>query len=150
MISNGRPLPPIYFFLAIVAMVMAHYFYPITRWTEPPYSFLGVIPITISVALVFRAAGLFGRIGTTIKPYQESQHLVVQGPYRFTRNPMYLGMVGILSGFAILLGTLSPILVIPTFALLIQEKFIRVEEAMLEKTFGDEYRRFCERVRRWI
>ena len=72
------------------------------------------------------------------------------GPYRFTRNPMYLGMTTALTGVAILLGTLTPFLLIPLFAAWIDFRFISREETMLVGTFGEEYERFRREVRRWI
>ena len=150
MIVNGKPLPPIYFFLAVLAMTAGHYYFPIVRWIEPPYTYLGWVLIGLAAVFIFWAAGLFGKAGTTVKPYHRSKALVTTGPYRFTRNPMYLGMIGVLTGISITFGTLSPFLVIPPFAFLIQEKFIKMEEEMLEEAFGEEYRAFRKRVRRWI
>ena len=92
----------------------------------------------------------FTRAGTPVVPFERSTTLVTGGSYRFTRNPMYLGMVLLLSGVAALLGTLSPWLVIPIFTAVIQTNFIRGEERFLEELFGDSYRAYKTRVRRWI
>ena len=96
------------------------------------------------------AAGLFRRRGTAVEPWKPSTALIVEGPYRFTRNPMYLGMVMLLIGVAVMLGTLTPGLVIPPFAWWISRRFIAQEEVMLEERFGEEYLQFMRRVRRWI
>ena len=95
-------------------------------------------------------AMLFRRRGTAIKPFQESSALVTDGVYRFTRNPMYLGMVIGLTGVACMLGTVTPLLVIPIFIWVIRTRFIRVEEGMLAERFGDEYVQYQARVRRWL
>jgi protein-S-isoprenylcysteine O-methyltransferase Ste14 len=63
---------------------------------------------------------------------------------------MYLGMVSSLLGVAVLCGSATPFLVVPAFALFIERRFIRVEEKMLEETFGSEYAAYKARVRRWI
>jgi protein-S-isoprenylcysteine O-methyltransferase Ste14 len=63
---------------------------------------------------------------------------------------MYLGLMIILIGSGILLGSLSPFLVIPVFFLIIQEGFIKHEEPFLENIFGDEYREYKSRIRRWL
>ena len=63
---------------------------------------------------------------------------------------MYLGMVMILLGIALLFGTLTPFIMIPIFVWLIQTIFIKNEEIVMEKTFGNEYREYKERVRRWL
>jgi protein-S-isoprenylcysteine O-methyltransferase Ste14 len=63
---------------------------------------------------------------------------------------MYLGLLLILVGIAVLLGNLTPFLVIPVLAWLLQRKFMRVEEAALEATFGEDYVEYKKQVRRWI
>ncbi|MCA9426959.1 MAG: isoprenylcysteine carboxylmethyltransferase family protein [Candidatus Omnitrophica bacterium] len=146
----ARPLPPVYFLLALITMALAHFYYPIAVWLQPPWTYLGIGVLLLALGWILWAAYLFKHAGTTIKPYEESSALVLEGPYRFSRNPIYLGLVTILFGVALLFGSLSPLLVIPTFAFLIQEKFIKMEEGMLKDKFGEEYHRFCERVRRWI
>lgn len=83
-------------------------------------------------------------------PFSKTTALVVTGPYRFTRNPMYLGMLLVLLGIALWLGTLVPLLVVPLLALALQKGFVEKEERLLEEQFGDEYRAFRARVRRWI
>jgi protein-S-isoprenylcysteine O-methyltransferase Ste14 len=83
-------------------------------------------------------------------PFSEAKTLVVRGPYRWTRNPMYLGMAAILLGFALYLGSVTPFIVIPAFMGLIAERFIVPEEEMLEKTFGQAYSDYKARVRRWL
>jgi protein-S-isoprenylcysteine O-methyltransferase Ste14 len=100
--------------------------------------------------LTVYAAGLFTKAGTTVKPFQPSTALVTSGPYRFTRNPMYLGMVIALIGVGLMLGSLTPFLVIAAFALLIDRRFIRVEEEMLRGAFGSAYTEFTSSVRRWL
>ena len=103
-----------------------------------------------SLGVVFWARMLFIKAGTTVKPYHESSELVTMGPFNLTRNPMYLSMTVFLLGLAILLGSLTPFFVIPVFIWIITTRFIRVEERMLEQRFGDSYRAYKTRVRRWI
>ena len=90
------------------------------------------------------------RRGTTVFPFRQSTALVTTGFYRYSRNPIYLSMVVLLYGAAIALGSLSPWIVPTAFATLISQRFIRVEEAMLSETFGEQYREYCQRVRRWL
>jgi len=92
----------------------------------------------------------FRRSETTIIPFQESSSLVVSGMYRITRNPMYLGMVTILTGIAMLTGSLSPFVIPIIFVPVLNRRVIRHEEAMLEQAFGGEYRDYQRRVRRWL
>jgi len=148
--TKGRVLPPVYFFLALIAMVALHYVVPIAQLISSPLRYTGIVLVVSAIALVLWAAVLFQRAGTTIKPFQKSSALITRGPYRITRNPMYVGMVGALLGIAVLLGSVAPFLIVPTFAALIQSKFIRAEEAALERTFGSVFLDYKSKVRRWL
>jgi protein-S-isoprenylcysteine O-methyltransferase Ste14 len=92
----------------------------------------------------------FQRAGTTIKPYQESSNLVTSGVFQVSRNPMYLGMVLILIGVAVLLRSLSPLLVVIPFAVLIDQIYIRVEEKMLTEKFGTRWEAYKTKTGRWL
>jgi len=76
--------------------------------------------------------------------------LVIWGPYRFTRNPMYVGMATLYVGGTLLLNDLWPLALLPVVITLVQRRVIAKEEAYLERTFGDVYRAYKARVRRWI
>jgi protein-S-isoprenylcysteine O-methyltransferase Ste14 len=93
---------------------------------------------------------MFRRADTTIKPFQESSALITSGPFRLSRNPMYVSMTSVLLGVALLLGSLSPFLVLPLLMVLIQRRFIVPEESMLAATFGDAYAAYVRGVRRWL
>jgi protein-S-isoprenylcysteine O-methyltransferase Ste14 len=92
----------------------------------------------------------FKQAKTTVKPFQRSSALVTNGAYRICRHPMYLGFVLILSGMAILTGSLSPFVVVPAFAVLVEVVFIREEERMMAAEFGDAWLAYKEKVRRWL
>jgi protein-S-isoprenylcysteine O-methyltransferase Ste14 len=147
----GRPiLPPVYFLVALVAMPCLHFLIPGRQLIDSPLRYVGLVIVAAGAALIIWAAGLFRKAETTIKPFQESSSLVVRGPYRLTRNPMYLGMACILVGTGVLFGSASPFAVVPVFVALIQWRFIRAEEAALERRFGAAYREYRARVRRWV
>jgi protein-S-isoprenylcysteine O-methyltransferase Ste14 len=143
-------VPPLYFLVALLLMGFFHRAAPGAHVIEAPYRYAGLVLAALALALILWAALLFRRAGTHIRPYLPSTELVLTGPYRFTRNPMYLGMAGILLGAAIYAGSLTPFIVIPAFMALIQERFILLEEAKLEAAFGAEYLAYKARVRRWL
>jgi len=145
-----RIYPPVYFGAAVLLMIGLHLAAPFTRLSNAPLRYLGLIPMVLGSWLVIWVNTMFRRAGTTIKPFQESSALVESGPFRFTRNPIYLGMVVFLLGHAIFLGSLAPFLVIPIFAVLIDRRFIRAEEAMLAERFGAQFDSYTRRVRRWV
>lgn len=142
--------PPVYVLAALVAMLLAHRLVPIARIIAFPWNLLGVVPLFIGAALVLHALRLFRRNKTTAEPFGESLALVTSGPFRVTRNPMYIGVFLMLSGISCLFGTLAPWLVVLSLGVVFDVVFVRQEEKRLEMMFGDDYRRYKVQVRRWI
>ena len=97
--AEKRVLPPIYFLIALAVMIGLYFIFPIARGVPPPYNYLGVLPIVVGALMVIWAANFFSKVGTTIKPFKQSTQLVTRGLYKYTRNPMYLGMAFILTKF---------------------------------------------------
>jgi protein-S-isoprenylcysteine O-methyltransferase Ste14 len=145
-----RMLPPTYFFTSIVVMVLLHFVFPLSNVIVYPWNLLGCALLGIGIGLNLVADRAFKEHQTTVKPFQESTVLVTTGVFQFTRNPMYFGIVLMLLGIAFLMGTLTPFIVIPVFAVLIQSVFIKVEEQMLEEKFGRTWAEYKQKVRRWI
>jgi len=143
-------VPPVYFLVALALMAFFHRVAPWVRILDAPYRHAGIVLIGLALCLIVWAAFLFRRAGTNIAPFLPSTALVVSGPYTFTRNPMYLGMAGILLGAAVFMGSLTPFIVIPAFMALITERFIVPEETKLEAAFGRDYLDYKARVRRWL
>jgi protein-S-isoprenylcysteine O-methyltransferase Ste14 len=148
--EQRKIIPPIYMLFALLAMVGLHYAMPLGRVVAPPASYLGFVLLLGGITITATAARMFDRFRTPIRPFERSTALVTGGLYRYTRNPMYLGLTLILIGTWLLLGTLSPMLPIAIFIWIIQEGFIRGEERFLDEIFGEEYRGYKNRVRRWI
>jgi protein-S-isoprenylcysteine O-methyltransferase Ste14 len=115
-------------------------------WNAP----VGWGMVAVGLLLFVWTLVTFQRHHTTVNPYQGASSLATDGPFRFTRNPIYLGDWCIYAGAMSLLGTLWPIVFAPPVYLLIRYGVIRHEEAHLEARFGDEYLRFRARVRRWL
>jgi protein-S-isoprenylcysteine O-methyltransferase Ste14 len=138
------------FFGSVALMVILNRLAPTPVLVPEGAGRIGWAVVAAGVVLGGLGAGLFHRRGAEIKPFRESAFLVTDGPFRFTRNPMYLSMVMVLLGTAGVLGSLLPFVVIPLFVLVLRRRFIRWEEAALAARFGDEYRAYCARVRRWI
>lgn len=101
------------------------------------------------------AIGLLGfremsRAGTNVDPYEPTTAIVTEGPYRFTRNPLYVGMTLIYAGITARANSLPAILLLLLVLAVMRRGVIEREEAYLERKFGDEYLRYKDRVRRWI
>jgi protein-S-isoprenylcysteine O-methyltransferase Ste14 len=143
-------VPPIYLALSLVAMYLLDRYFPVGHIGGPFVWGFASAFISLGLMCILISAGLFKRAGTPLIPFHKSTALVTDGPYKYTRNPMYLGMVLILVGAAVILGSLLPWMVIPAFALIIQQRFILPEERFLEELFGEEYLDYKEQVRRWV
>lgn len=148
--ADKRTLPPTYLFSAIVVMIVLHFLFPVAEVINYPWRLFGCIPLLLGILLNLVADTTFKRNNTTVKPFEESTSLITTGVFRLSRHPMYLGMVLILVGLAMLLGSLLSFLVIPVFAVLMDVIFIRVEEHILADRFGDTWQKYQAKVRRWI
>lgn len=111
---------------------------------------MGVLLFVAGVAMMLAAAGLFRRLGTNAPPTQPTTLIVTTGPYRWTRNPMYLAMALIYAGLAIGFDGPIALTLLPLVLIIIQTQVIAREERYLEAKFGDEYRRYKVEVRRWL
>lgn len=144
--------PPVLALGAAAAMWVLAEQSGLPRFDFPGHALLaaGVAAAGLAIDLVSVAA--FIRARTTVNPLapDRANTLVVSGLYRFSRNPMYLGMALILIGWAIWLAQPLTLLGAAVFAVLIEALQIRPEEAALEAKFGDAYRAYKKRVRRWI
>lgn len=143
-------LPPVYFLMSIVTMALLNFLLPIINFAHYPWNLLGLIPLGIGIALNLIADAAFKKTRTTVKPFEISSSLITTGIFQISRNPMYLGMVLILIGVAILMGSLSPLIVVVFFTALMEMIFVRVEEKMLEQQFGSTWADYKNEVRKWI
>ena len=108
---------------------------------------MAMAPVAPTAALI-----QFRRAHTTVNPHKPEMAttLVTSGVYAWTRNPMYLGLSILLLGWAVKLGTFSPVLTALLFIPLIQHVQIRPEERALRVQFGKDYDQYCDRVHRWL
>lgn len=147
-VAHTRWLPPQLFLLYGFAGVLFHFtvYGPRLlrmRWT-------GGAVLVLGAALTLWGARTFTVAGTTIKPFERTTRLVANGPFRFSRNPMYLGMVVMLLGSALALGTIGPWTAALALAVTLQLRFIRHEERALAASLGEPYERYRRSVRRWL
>jgi protein-S-isoprenylcysteine O-methyltransferase Ste14 len=143
-------LPPTWLLIAILAILALHFLVP-GAWIVPPiWNLTGLVFLGVGLALNLVGDKTFHQVSTTIKPFEESSVLVTDGLFRMSRNPMYLGMVLILAGIAIVLRSLSPFLVVLSFAILIDRIFVKVEESMLAGKFGPKWEEYSAKTRRWL
>ena len=106
----------------------------------------------LGLTLLLISGRLFFKVGTTVLPYnpEKTSKLVISGAYRHSRNPMYLAMLLMLSGWGVFLGQWPALAGLPLFMLYMTRFQIIPEERALAALFGEEYREYARRVRRWI
>ena len=146
-------VPPPFWMLFFAALMWALDRYcPITTLIAAPWNRLGWCLIAIAPLAPLTAMMQFRRAHTTINPLDPAKVtvLVTDGIYRWTRNPMYLGLFVLLAGWAIHLGTLSCFVLPPLFVLFMTQIQILPEERALREHFGDDYERYYRQVGRWV
>lgn len=131
-------------------MLALHRFLPGPHLVSAPLRWTGFAVLAVGLAISWWHARLFRRAGTNIHTFREPDVLVTRGLFRFTRNPMYLGFVLALAGLAAVLGAATPVAVVAAYAVVADRAYIRFEEAAMQRRFGDAYREYCGRVRRWL
>jgi protein-S-isoprenylcysteine O-methyltransferase Ste14 len=149
--ANVIVRPPIAWALAVLAGLVLNWFMPLAFLPAAVSAgWLGAIVFVLALALVAWAISTMMRAGSNVPTNLPATTIVDAGPYRFTRNPIYLGMVLGLIGLAIAFNSLWLLMTLALFALVIRYGVITREEAYLERKFGDVYRRYRARVRRWL
>jgi protein-S-isoprenylcysteine O-methyltransferase Ste14 len=143
------PPPLIYvaFFLGGVGMQRYVPLPPLPAWTARILAGVLVLSWLLITIWSFRR---FWVSGTSIVPVRPSTALVIEGPYRLTRNPMYLGLLSLYLGVTCWSGLMWPLILTPVLVWVIHVTVIGREERYLIRKFGDDYRRYQAQVRRWL
>jgi protein-S-isoprenylcysteine O-methyltransferase Ste14 len=146
------PVPWVYL-LAYVVGLGLQYVAPLTIHSTAVLSICriaGIVLLAGGALLAFSGLGIFRAARTTTVPFETPSTLVTRGPYRFTRNPMYLGLALLYVGMAGIQALGWPVIAMLLLVLYVDRVVIPAEESRLRKAFGDAYERYCARVRRWI
>ncbi len=149
--ANVIVRPPIAWALAVLVgltlqWVVSLPFMP----ASAPAGWIGGIVFVLALALFAWAIATMTRAGSNVPTNLPTTTIVETGPYRFTRNPIYLGMFLGLVGLAIAFDSLWLLVMLVPFTLAIRYGVVAREEAYLERKFGDAYRQYRARVRRWV
>lgn len=151
---NVRIPPPVLFAMPLLTGFIVQHFVPthLVSGADPARTLrlVGIAEIAIAIALMAWAASTFVRFRTPIIPIHRARALVNEGPFRLTRNPMYLGFTVLYIGITFVANAFWPLLFLPEAIVLTYLFAIKLEEAYLTREFGDSYRDYCSRVRRWI
>ena len=142
--------PPVIFLISILIALGLNRVRPIGGVPENFAMPLGVTLIVAAVTLAFLGFRELGRHKTTIRPDEPSTTIVKTGPYRFTRNPLYVSLCAMQLGIGLWTNTLWVMLMLIPVWIIMTTRVIAREEAYLERAFGDEYSSYKASVRRWI
>jgi protein-S-isoprenylcysteine O-methyltransferase Ste14 len=145
-----RLYPPLWFLIFTVSAFALALLLPIPFGLSLLVKPLAVVLASSGGLLALWAVILFKQHQTTAHPYADASRLVTYGPFNHTRNPMYLGLLLVLIAIGLWLQSLSALLLAPLFVFVINHCNILPEERKLLQTFGDEYREYHARTRRWF
>ena len=139
--------PPVILLCALIAQTILYFTFPMLVNLS---ILLGVFIILTGIFLVYSSLKKLSNMETTFIPDGQPNKLVIDGPFRVSRNPIYLGMLFILLGAAISLQSFSGLLVALIFFLIINFTWIKHEEEKLDTTFNEEWKKYSEKTRRWL
>ena len=146
--------PPFFLAIALGAALILDWLTGLSFLAEPFPLVLqfwaGLVVTAAAVALSVAGFREFTRAGTNVDPFEPALQLVTSGPYRFTRNPMYLGMVLFLLGLSLMLSLEWGLILTPVLWLAFDRLVVAREEAYLGRRFGEPYEAFRARTRRWL
>jgi len=142
--------PPLIFAIPLIVGLVAN-------WLSPLPILAGRVGLWMGIALAIAGLGLiitgmieFRRANTAVVPFSPTTAIVSSGPFRFTRNPLYLGFVLIYIGASLAANTLWPLFMLPLVILVLLHGVVKREERYLERKFGTAYTDYRARVRRWM
>ena len=141
--------PHIAIVLLLVAWLLDHFF-PQFRFIYGRFKYFGLIILLIGLTTTFWSFYLFKKNKTPILPGQKPTFMVVEGLYKFTRNPMYLGVTIGLFGFAFYFGNALSFLSPLAFFIVINIVYVPFEEKLMKQIFGKQYLDYKKKVRRWV
>ena len=148
-LMNTKIHPPLLAVALILITLILHFVLPeesLVGW----HQVIGLLLVAVGAGLSSFAAAIFQARGTTRNPYGDPATFVVQAPYTWTRNPMYLGITTALFGLAIFFGSIVMLLAPIAFFIVIDRMVIPREEETMERLFSQQYVDYKNQVRRWV
>ncbi len=143
-------LPPVLVGGGLLLGVLLHWLWPITLLPVVPARVFGATIFVLAGILAHFAQNAMKRAGTNIWPTQPTLALVTGGPFRFTRNPLYLAAAGVYLGVTLWVDGLLPLLLLAPVLCLLHWGIVLPEERYLATKFGEPYSKYTSRVRRWL
>lgn len=142
--------PPAIVLLGIALQCLVNKYAPVYDYGSYVSTASGIVIIIVAVLLASVSVAIFRKSKTTVVPHGKPSKLVAVGPYKFTRNPMYLSLLLVLMGSSFIFGTVSVLAIPLIFMLIIDSQVIPMEEKTLRHKFGKQYDSYAKKVRRWL
>ena len=142
--------PPLIYAGALALGLVANKLYPMAFLPRAVSRVLGLPLVFGGLAIGLLGFREMRRAETNVDPYKPATAIVTEGPYRFTRNPLYVGMTLVYSGITALFNAFPAAMLLPLALAVMRGGVIEREERYLERKFGDEYLAYKARVRRWL
>jgi len=142
--------PPVLMLIHLPAAFFLNWLFPLPFALPGILVWAGYLLVLTGIGLPFSAASRMMKAHTTLDPHGSVTELVTNGPYLFSRNPIYLGFVCMLIGFPLIFRSYWGLILSPVLIVSLYQLAIRHEEAYLERKFGDVYNSYKSRVRRWL
>jgi len=146
-----RIMPPTYLWIFLLLAIVLHFVFPIKMLVSSWHKYyIGALIFLFGLVVNIWVDQVFKKKGTTIRPDEIPTHFEISGAFKFSRHPIYLGMVLVLLGVAVMLGSLVAVIFPVIFFILMETIFIPIEEKNMEKAFGSKYLEYKKKVRRWL
>ena len=142
--------PPLIIGLALLSAIALHWLWPLSISVRPVALVLGTLLSLLGVGSAAWGRKILMQAGTNVSPFKPSTAIVTDGPFRFSRNPLYVGITSLFIGLSLLIGTWWGFILIVPATLILHYGVILREERYLEQKFGDSYLAYKNEVRRYL
>jgi len=142
--------PPLIYAGGLLLGFFLHRAWPFAFLPDDVARWIGLAFVALFFVLAFPAVLLMRGAGTSLRPDEPTKVLITAGPFRYTRNPIYLSFASLYIGTSLVLNALWPLVLLPIVLVVMDRAVIAREEAYLERKFGETYRQYKARVRRWL
>ena len=141
---------PPHYLLTLSLCMLATWYFGETSSQTLPLILIGICLIGLGFLLAFNSISRFIKAKTGVVPFSESTTLITEGFYKYTRNPMYVGMNSFLLGLMLILKNPLNLIFLIIFFFIVRNMFVLKEEVQMEETFGEDYLTYKKKVRRWL
>ena len=141
---------PPHYLLTLSLCMLATWYFGETSSQTLPLILIGICLIGLGFLLAFNSISRFIKAKTGVVPFSESTTLITEGFYKYTRNPMYVGMNSFLLGLMLILKNPLNLIFLIIFFFIVRNMFVLKEEVQMEETFGEDFLTYKRKVRRWL